>query len=107
GRAHDREPGRRERMRPMATTREKVESILRHRLQPLHLEIQDDSTLHAGHAGAVSGGGHFEVLVVSAAFEGKALLEQHRLVNDALHELIGGEIHALSIKTVPASRWKG
>jgi len=83
-----------------------IERILREKLDPVHLEIRDDSALHAGHPGAISGGGHYHVVIVSARFEGLALLEQHRLVNDAVRHLIGESIHALGLKTVPASRWR-
>jgi BolA family transcriptional regulator, general stress-responsive regulator len=85
----------------------RIEAILRERLRPRHVEVRDESALHAGHAGAASGGGHFEVLIVSAAFEGLSILEQHRLVNEALRDLLGKEIHALAIRTVPASTWTG
>jgi len=67
-------------------------------LAPVSLEIEDQSHLHAGHAGARGGGGHFEVHIVSAAFEGKAPLARHRLVYDALGDMMQKEIHALSIK---------
>ena len=87
----------------MPGAREKIETILRERFQPAHLEIHDDSAAHAGHAGAASGGGHFEVLIVSAAFEGKPLLDRHRMVNEALREMIGREIHALGLKTLAPS----
>lgn len=83
-----------------------IERILREKLDPVHLEIRDDSALHAGHAGAASGGGHYHVVIVSERFEGLTLLEQHRLVNDAVRHLIGGPIHALALKTVPASKWR-
>ena len=83
-----------------------IERILRERLDPVHLEIRDDSALHAGHAGAASGGGHYHVVIVSARFEGLTLLEQHRLVNDAVRHLIGGSVHALGLKTMPASKWR-
>jgi BolA family transcriptional regulator, general stress-responsive regulator len=89
------------------STRDRIERILRRQLQPIHLVIEDESSRHAGHAGAASGGGHFQVLVVSARFDGRTILEQHRMVNDALRELLGGEIHALGLRTVPASDWKG
>jgi len=91
----------------METTRARIERILRESLQPLHLEIEDDSARHAGHAGAASGGGHYRVLVVSARFDGLATIDQHRLVNEALGEMIGREVHALGIRTVPARSWKG
>jgi len=83
-----------------STVRERIEAILRERFAPVHLEIHDDSARHAGHAGAAAGGGHFEVVVVSAAFEGKPLLDRHRMVNDALREVIGREIHALGLRTL-------
>jgi BolA protein len=86
-------------------TREAIERILRRELHPVHLEIHDDSALHAGHAGAAGGGGHYRVVIVSPRFEGLSLLEQHRLVNAALRDLIGGPIHALALKTVPPSHW--
>jgi len=87
----------------MTGVREQIESILRGRFQPTQLEILDDSARHAGHAGAASGGGHFEVLIVSAEFEGKTLLDRHRMVNEALRKMIGREIHALGLKTLSPS----
>ena len=87
----------------MPGVRERIEAILRGRFQPARLEIHDDSARHRGHAGATSGGGHFEVLIVSAEFEGKTLLDRHRMVNEALREMIGGEIHALGLKTLAPS----
>jgi BolA protein len=67
-------------------------------LNPAVLEIIDESVKHAGHAGAASGGGHFIVKIVSAAFEGKNLIQRHRLVYDAVDDLMHTEIHALSIQ---------
>ena len=87
----------------MTGVREQIEAILRGRFQPVHLEIHDDSARHAGHAGAASGGGHFEVLIVSAEFEGKPLLDRHRMVNEALRDMMGREIHALGLKTLTPS----
>jgi BolA protein len=79
------------------------ETILRDRLarlKPLRLELIDDSALHAGHAGARSGGGHYRLLVVSAEFTGKTTLARHRLIYDALGELMRSKIHALSIQSL-------
>ena len=90
----------------MPDTGERLESILRERFRPSHLEIRDDSAHHAGHEGARSGGGHFEVVIVSAAFEGRSLLDRHRMVNEALRGLIGGAIHALGLKTAAPSEWR-
>ena len=79
------------------------ETILRERLavlKPLHLELIDDSALHAGHAGARSGGGHYRLLVVSAEFSGQSTLARHRLIYNALGELMRSKIHALSIQSL-------
>ncbi len=83
----------------------RIERILREQFQPLHFELRDDSHKHVGHPGATSGGGHFHVVIVAQAFEGKSRLEQHRLVNEAVAELFGGEIHALGLTTrAPSER---
>jgi BolA protein len=66
-------------------------------LQPDLLEVQDDSHLHAGHAGAREGR-HFTVRIISARFEGLSRVARHRLVYDALHSLIPRGIHALAIE---------
>jgi BolA family transcriptional regulator, general stress-responsive regulator len=67
-------------------------------LQPESLEILDDSGKHIGHEGAKSGGGHYQLLVVSAQFHGLSLPARHRMVYDALRPMMQKEIHALSIK---------
>ena len=80
-----------------------IESLLRERLkelEPLRLELIDDSAKHAGHAGARSGGGHYRLLIVSAKFTGKPTLARHRLIYDALGELMRSRIHALSIQSL-------
>jgi BolA protein len=66
-------------------------------LEPVRLDIRDDSALHAGHAGARAGGGHFAMTIVSARFAGKRPLERQRMVYDALGTLMTREIHAVSI----------
>jgi len=60
------------------------------------LEVQDDSHLHAGHAGAREGG-HYTVRLVSERFAGLSRVARHRLVYDALRELMHQGIHALVI----------
>ncbi len=78
-----------------------VESQIRERLQaldPEQLELRDDSALHAGHEGAKSGGGHFDLTIVSAQFAGQSTLARHRLVYATLGPLMRREIHALAIK---------
>jgi BolA protein len=87
------------------TTAEAIVERLRERLAPLHLELRDESARHAGHAGASSGGGHFRLVVVSAAFAGLARIEQHRLVHAALSDLMRERIHALSITTYLPGEW--
>jgi BolA family transcriptional regulator, general stress-responsive regulator len=84
----------------MQITSEKIDDILRSALMPAVLEVQDDSHLHAGHAGAKEGR-HFSVRVVSERFAGLSRVARHRLVYDALKAQIeggaGGNIHALAI----------
>ena len=75
-----------------------IRSKLQQALAPERLEITDDSHLHAGHAGAAGGGGHFSVTIVSSRFQGCSTLERHRLVYQALGDMMPGEIHALSIR---------
>lgn len=79
------------------------ESVLRERLAPLNpirLELIDDSARHAGHEGAKGGGGHYRLLIVSAEFIGKSTLQRHRLVYNTLGELMRCKIHALSIQSL-------
>lgn len=66
-------------------------------LSPESLEIEDESSQHAGHAGAKSGGGHYRLTMVSARFAGQPLQARHRLVYQALGPLMTRDIHALAI----------
>ncbi|HYG43352.1 MAG TPA: BolA family protein [Bordetella sp.] len=66
-------------------------------LAPTTLDIRDDSHLHAGHAGAQGGAGHYHVRIVSARFAGLTPVARHRLVYDLLHDLIPHPIHALAL----------
>ena len=68
-------------------------------LEPVTLDITDDSALHAGHAGS-SGGGHFTLLIVSSQFCGKSQIIRHRSVYQALAGLMPDRIHALSIQAI-------
>jgi BolA protein len=74
---------------------------LRERLQarfaPLRLAVVDESHLHAGHAGAAQGHGHFRVTIVAEAFRGVAPVARHRLVYAAVGDLMKTDIHALAI----------
>ena len=67
------------------------------RLSPESLEVFDDSSEHAGHAGARDGGGHFQLVIVAREFAGKTAVARHRLVYDALSDLMPKQIHALAI----------
>ncbi len=82
-------------------TAERVDMIrqrLMSALQPESLDIEDDSARHAGHASA-GGGGHFNVVIVSDRFVGLGLIKRHRMVYDAVADMMNSEIHALSMKT--------
>lgn len=82
----------------MPVSAHQIESRLREALEPLSLSVQDDSHLHAGHAGAREGR-HFSVRIVSARFHGLSRVARHRLVYDALAPLIPQGIHALALQT--------
>jgi BolA protein len=79
---------------------EQIEALLVDRLQPLELRIKDQSHLHAGHAGASDGRGHFEVFIVSNTFSSKSRIQRHQLVYSALAELLKSDIHALKIRAL-------
>ena len=76
-------------------------SLIKERLQtalnPAHLIVIDESEEHFGHAGAQSGGGHFSVDIVADIFKQKNLPQRHRMIYQALGELMQSEIHALRI----------
>ncbi len=82
---------------------DRVEAIRQHltdALSPEHLDIVDESHMHKGHAGAASGAGHFKVTIISNIFAGQATLARHRMVYEAVDNLMPSEIHALSIKAM-------
>jgi BolA protein len=70
---------------------------LRKAFQIQALKIEDESHLHAGHAGAASGGGHFRLEIVAPEFKGLNLVARHRAIYAALNRHIPKEIHALTI----------
>ena len=74
-----------------------MRSCLETAFAPDELDIIDDSHLHAGHAGAKSGKGHFSVRIISERFSGKKPLDRHRMVFEALGEMMEKDIHALSV----------
>ena len=88
----------------VATTRmDRIRASLEAALAPSVLELTDESALHAGHAGAASGGGHYCLRIVSDKFDGLKLVMRHRLVYDAVHTMMHAEIHALAITALTPS----
>ncbi len=83
-----------------AVSVDEIRSRLQRAFAPDALEVIDEGHLHVGHAG--EGSGHFRVRIASAAFAGKTKVQQHRLVYDALGDLMGRGIHALAIEARPA-----
>ena len=67
-------------------------------LDPVSLEITDDSHKHVGHAGSRDGGGHYLLQIVTLQFTGKGTLARHRMIYSALGEMMKREIHALTIQ---------
>jgi len=82
------------------TRLERIREALDAAFQPTHLLVNDDSHLHAGHAGARDGRGHFSVEITSAAFTGRPSLARHRAVYAALGDMMTTDIHALSIQAL-------
>lgn len=68
-------------------------------LEPTLLELSDQSAMHAGHAGN-SGGGHFQLKIVSSHFSNQSQIARHRMVYQAIHDLMPDKIHALSILAI-------
>jgi BolA protein len=86
---------------PLTTnTVSQIEAALQAALQPVLLEIHDDSAKHAGHAGARDGGGHYHIVIESSMFAGQTLVRRHRQIYTALKPLMGGAIHALAIEAL-------
>ena len=85
---------------PPAPTAARLEPRLRERLQPVALEVIDESYQHQGHAGANGSGfgSHFRVRVTSHLFTGKSAVQRHRLVYDALQDFMDQGLHALAIE---------
>ena len=79
-----------------------TERVIRERLaalKPLTLDLRDESAQHAGHAGSrPSGGSHWHLAIVSEAFRGKSPVARHRMVYEALGDLMKRDIHALKIE---------
>ena len=75
----------------------RIEKRLRDAFAPTSLLVRDQSHLHAGHAGAASGGGHYQVRIVAPAFEGLTRIACHQKIYAALGDMMAGDIHALKI----------
>ena len=90
----------------MMDLKKEIEKTLQEKLLVIHVEVVDTSASHATHPEArKSGGGHFTVKIISDVFEGKTLLERHRLVYDTLKDL-GNQIHALKIQALTVGEAK-
>jgi BolA protein len=86
---------------------DRIRACLVATFEPLECQLVDESHLHAGHAGAASGAGHFRLRLVSERFEGLTRLARHRLVYDSLREMMQTEIHALNITAFAPSELNG
>ena len=79
-------------------TADAIAQKLKDALSPQHIEVEDVSHQHAGHAGWRDGGGtHFTVTIKAASFSGKSRMQQHRLVNSILADELADDIHALEL----------
>lgn len=87
----------------MSSVAEQIEACLRSAFHPDALELRDDSALHARHPGARSGGGHYHLSITAEAFGGKSTVQRHRMIYQALGELMKHDIHALAIKAITAA----
>ncbi|MBK4734571.1 BolA family protein [Noviherbaspirillum pedocola] len=76
---------------------QQIRARLQAGLDTIECVVEDESALHAGHAGAASGGGHYRVRLVSSRFEAQNRVMRHRLVYDCLRDMMQQDIHALAI----------
>jgi BolA family transcriptional regulator, general stress-responsive regulator len=84
-----------------ATREERVRQRLTAEFAPEQLIVEDESHLHAGHAGAAGGQSHFRIRIVAEAFRGIPAVARHRLVYAALAQMLKSDIHALAIEALP------
>jgi len=80
-----------------------IRQALETQFAPTELLVKDQSHLHAGHAGARDGKGHFDVTIVSTKFSGNSRVQRHKMIYDALRDLMQTDIHALRIKAYTPS----
>jgi BolA protein len=86
---------------PASGREQRLRSRLESRFAPTLLIIEDESHMHAGHAGAAGGQSHFRITIVSEVFRGVSALARHRLVYAAVDDLLKTDIHALAIEASP------
>jgi BolA protein len=77
--------------------RAEISRRLKKAFEPENLGVEDESHLHAGHEGAKDGRGHYRVLIISSIFDGKSMIERHRMIYRALDDMMRLDIHALAI----------
>ncbi|MDY7548222.1 BolA family protein [Glaciimonas sp. GNP009] len=90
----------------MTTQLDDIRTKLIATFSPTECLLQDESAMHAGHAGAASGGSHYRLRLISEVFEGKNRLNRHRLVYDCLDDMMQHKIHALAITALAPSEIK-
>ncbi len=84
----------------------RMRQLLEQAFRPERLDIEDESALHAGHAGAGKGG-HFRITIIAPAFAGVSRVAAHRMIHRALAEMFPDDIHALAIHaSAPADAGK-
>lgn len=84
------------------TVQQSIERKLRSSLEPVHLQVVNESHMHSVPPGSES---HFKVIVVSDRFEGQRLVQRHQAVNRILEQELRGAVHALSMQTMTAAEW--
>lgn len=82
---------------------DRIRARLEETFAPESCQLEDESALHAGHAGAASGGGHYRLFIVSGRFEKQSRIQRHRLVYDCLSDMMHKDIHALAITALAPS----
>jgi BolA protein len=89
----------------MMNIQQKIETTLNQALSPSHLEVINESHLHAGHAHGASDS-HYKVIIACEAFEGMRQVARHQKIYTLLNELMDNPIHALAIKSYASSEWQ-
>ena len=85
------------------TVQANIERKIQDALQPVFLEVANESSLHNVPPGSES---HFKVTVVSGEFDGKMLVARHRMLNSLLKDELDGPVHALSLHTLTPTEWQ-